>query len=141
MESWAPLVPELLVTDLNSSLRFWCEFIGFSVTYDRPEDKFAYLDLAGAQVMLEQRDDTERQWITGALEKPLGRGINFQIEVTGIDQILARLTEANWPIFMAVEEKWYRIGARETGQRQFLVKDPDGYLLRLVEECGERAAP
>jgi hypothetical protein len=39
---------------------------------------------------------------------------------------------------MAPEEKWYRTGARETGVRQFLVQDPDGYLLRLQQRLGER---
>jgi hypothetical protein len=29
-------------------------------------------------------------------------------------------------------------GARHSGQRQFLVQDPDGYLLRFAEPLGER---
>ena len=48
------LVPELLVTNLDSSLAFWVSHLGFKVAYQRPEDGFAYLDLNGAQVMLEQ---------------------------------------------------------------------------------------
>jgi hypothetical protein len=35
-------------------------------------------------------------------------------------------------------EKWYRAGDRELGQRQFLVQDPDGYLLRFCQDLGER---
>ena len=35
---------------------------------------------------------------------------------------------------MATEEKWYAAGSVETGVRQFLVQDPDGYLVRLAEE-------
>lgn len=41
---------------------------------------------------------------------------------------------------MECEEAWYRKGDFEVGQRQFLVQDPDGYLLRLVEGLGERPA-
>jgi catechol 2,3-dioxygenase-like lactoylglutathione lyase family enzyme len=51
----ALLVPELLVADLDASLRFWRGLCGFAVAYDRPEERFAYLDRAGAQVMLEER--------------------------------------------------------------------------------------
>ncbi|WP_244876993.1 VOC family protein [Acidocella facilis] len=94
----AKLVPELVVSDLQASLRFWRDLIGFSVAYDRPEDGFAYLDLDGAQVMLEQRDPGERQWVTGPLEAPLGRGINFQIEVPALRPILGRLAGADWPL-------------------------------------------
>lgn len=140
MESWAKLVPELVVADLEASLRFWRGLIGFSVAYDRPEAGFAYLDLDGAQIMLKYRAPEDYQWMTGPLEAPRGRGINFQIEVRAVQPILDRLARANWPLFMAPEEAWYRAGEVEVGQRQFLVMDPDGYLLRPAEYLGERSA-
>jgi catechol 2,3-dioxygenase-like lactoylglutathione lyase family enzyme len=93
----AKLVPELLVGDLGRSLAFWRDLVGFHVAYDRPEEGFAYLDLEGAQVMLEVRDPGSRQWLTGPLDPPLGRGINFQIEVPAVAPILARLAAAGWP--------------------------------------------
>ena len=138
--TFARLTPELLITDLAASLRFWVDLIGFRIAYDRPEDGFAYLDLDGAQVMLETRNPASRQWLTGPLEAPLGRGINFEIGVPAVEPILNRLEAAGWPLFMAVEDKWYRAGDVEVGQRQFLVQDPDGYLLRLAATLGERPA-
>lgn len=134
----AKLVPELLVSCLESSLGFWRDRLGFRIVYDRPEHGFAYLDLDAAAVMLEQRDRAARTWETGPLERPLGRGINFEIEVDDLEGILARLAEASWPLFMEPEDKWYRVGDIERGQRQFLVQDPDGYLLRLAGSLGER---
>jgi catechol 2,3-dioxygenase-like lactoylglutathione lyase family enzyme len=136
----ARLVPELLVADLKASLRFWCELIGFRVLYERPSERFAYLALDGAEVMLEELDTGERHWITGALEHPLGRGINFQIAVARTATVLERLASAGWPLYMAIEEKWYRVGAHDVGVRQFLVQDPDGYLLRCAETLGRRPA-
>ncbi len=138
MENRAKLTPELLVTNLAASLRFWCELLGFMIAYDRPEEGFAYLDLNGAQVMLEQRDDAERQWVTAPLEAPFGRGINFQIMVPKADPILQRLMQAGWPLFLPCEEAWYRVGAVEVGQKQFIVMDPDSYLLRFAEDMGQR---
>src|SRR4051812_49245007 len=38
------MVPELVVTGLAASLRFWCGPCSFRVAYERPEDGFAYLD-------------------------------------------------------------------------------------------------
>ena len=136
--TFARLTPELLIADLARSLHFWVDLIGFRIAYDRPEDGFAYLDLDGAQVMLETRNPASRQWETGPLEAPLGRGINFEIAVPAVEPILDRLEAAGWPLFMAVEDQWYRAGEVEVGQRQFLVQDPDGYLLRPAASLGSR---
>lgn len=134
----ARLVPELLVANIADSLRFWRDVCGFRVTYDRKDEGFAYLDLDGAQVMLEERG-RGRNWITGPLETPLGRGINFQITVGSIQPILEALARAGWPLFMVPEQKWYRVGAVEAGVNQFLVQDPDGYLIRFSALLGERS--
>ncbi|WP_428492969.1 bleomycin resistance protein [Rhodopila sp.] len=137
--TWARLVPELLVADLDHSLRFWRDLCGFQVAFDRPEDRFAYLDLDGAQIMLEQRG-LGRNWVTAPLQPPLGRGINFQIDVPSIQPILAALHAAGWPLFMPLERKWYRTGSFETGVEQFLVQDPDGYLVRFTTPIDKRLA-
>lgn len=138
--AWSPLVPELLVRDLGASLRFWCGLVGFAVAYDRPEEGFAYLHLGGAQVMLEEAFRPGRRWITGPLEPPFGRGMNLQTVVPDLGRVLAGLEGAGWPLYMAPEERWYRAGAQESGVRQVLVQDPDGYLLRLQQPLGLRPA-
>jgi catechol 2,3-dioxygenase-like lactoylglutathione lyase family enzyme len=51
---YSKLAPELLVTDLRASLRFWVDLLGFANAYERPEEHFFYLDRVGVQVMLEQ---------------------------------------------------------------------------------------
>jgi len=137
-ERWAPLVPELCVADLARSLAFWRDLLGFRVAYGRPAEGFAYLELEGLQVMLEAL--TPESWMTGPLQAPFGRGINLQMEVSRLAPMLQRLAAAGWPLWREPEERWYRVGAMEHGQRQFLVQDPDGYLLRLCEPLGERAA-
>ncbi|WP_428031003.1 bleomycin resistance protein [Ancylobacter sp.] len=134
---WAPLVPELLVANLAASLVFWRDLCGFEIAYRRDEDGFAYLAREGAQLMLEELGEG-RQWITGPLEKPFGRGINFQIAVRVVEPILDALAVAGWPLHMAPEDKWYRAGEDEVGVRQFLVQDPDGYLIRFSASLGRR---
>jgi catechol 2,3-dioxygenase-like lactoylglutathione lyase family enzyme len=134
---WAPLVPELLVCEIQASLAFWRDLCGFRIAYHRLEEGFAYLDQEGAQVMLEEAGHG-RNWITGPMERPLGRGLNFQITLSDIGPMLERLEAASWPLFMAPEEKWYRADTIEIGQRQFLVQDPDGYLIRFAMAIGTR---
>lgn len=132
------LVPELLVSDHAASRDFYVRSIGFCVRYERPAENFSYLDLDGAELMIEQETDF---WSTAPREKPYGRGINLQIEVDALDPILSRLREAGIALFRPVEEAWYRSDETYSGNRQFLVQDPDGYLLRIFEDLGQQAAP
>jgi catechol 2,3-dioxygenase-like lactoylglutathione lyase family enzyme len=129
------LVPELDVSDLQSSLHFWCGLLGFEVAYDRPAARFAYLVRGPLQIMLCERNGN---WEVGELSPPFGRGINFQMNVESLVPILESLKAAEWPLFRQPNEAWYRTGDREGGQREFLVQDPDGYLLRFAEDIGTR---
>lgn len=135
-DEWAALVPELTCTSLSNSKRFYCDLLGFSVRYERPEDGFAYLCLGNAQLMLEQRHADG--WAVGLLKRPFGRGINFQIEVDATDPICTRLRSASVALFCEPKEVWYRQDDVEHGQIEMLVQDPDGYLLRFVELLGTR---
>jgi len=90
------LVPELLVVDINKGSAVLRDLCGLTVLFDRPDDGFAYLDLDGAQIMLDQIGQT-RDWVTGPLEPRLGRGVNFQVSVTAIESISAALVRADWP--------------------------------------------
>lgn len=128
----ADLVPELAVRDVTRSLGFWCDLCGFAVAYDRPEDGFACLQRGTARVMLDELG-RGRDWITAPLEHPLGRGINLEIAVPRIAPILDALAAAGWPLFLGPETKRYRIRDGQVAVRQFLVQDPDGYLLRFSE--------
>ena len=131
------LVPELLVSDIDRSIEFWCEICGFELRYSRPEERFAYIALGTAHLMLEQVG-VGRNWITAELEAPLGRGINFQISVPDIDVMVKTLAKAGLELSMPPETKWYRLTNDEAGVKQFLVTDPDGYLIRFQSSLGRR---
>lgn len=48
------LVPELICSDIARSRAFYCDVLGFSVVYERPGERFVYLEREGAEIMLEQ---------------------------------------------------------------------------------------
>ena len=132
--NYAILIPELAVTNCAASLRFYCDILGFMIVYERKEEGFAFQERDGAQLMLDQIDKG-RTWPhpDAPLEKPLGHGVNLQIRVKSITPLLDALTAHNIPLFLSLEEKWYRRAGKEIGHRQFIVTDPDGYLLRFYE--------
>lgn len=131
MKSSAPLVPEFLVSDLDVSLAFYCGLLGFTVRYDRPENRFAYLEREGAELMLEE--PVGRTFLAARLKAPFGRGVNLQIQVSDLNAILAPLDTANVLLFSPEEQVSYRREQDTVLQRQCVVQDPDGYLLRFAQ--------
>ncbi|SDI40713.1 Uncharacterized conserved protein PhnB, glyoxalase superfamily [Pseudomonas flavescens] len=133
------LIPELAVSDWHISRSFYCELIGFTLSYARAEEGFAFLRLGDAELMIDQIGLGRTFAVAGAaFDYPLGRGINLQIRVSDVEVILQRLAAAGITPYLPLEEHWYRRGADEVGNRQFAVADPDGYLLRLYQDLGER---
>jgi catechol 2,3-dioxygenase-like lactoylglutathione lyase family enzyme len=134
-----PLVPELDVADLDRSLAVYLTVFGFRCHASRPEERFAYLTREGAHLMLQEAAGPGRRLRTAPLEPPFGRGINLQIEVSNVDALYAEVQKAGLIILIPLEERWYRQNRTETGQRQFFVSDPDGYVLRFFSGRGRRA--
>lgn len=135
---WNPLVPELTVSSLEHSLRFY-RAVGFGVRFRRDEPPFAYLELGQAQLMLEQ--EHAQGWNIEPLDRPLGRGVNFQIEVSDAKRVLAALEWLGVRPLQGVKDSWYSVAEfQQEGQREVLVQDPDGYLIRFAQNLGRRNA-
>lgn len=132
------LIPELYCSNFAASVRFYAEVIGFRVAYARPEERFAYLDLDGAELMIEQPTRADRTWLTAELAYPFGRGMNLSIEVPDVGPLYERVQRSGARILLSLEDRWYRQDEGEVGNRQFVVMDPDGYLLRPFQSLGRR---
>ena len=130
------IIPELAVTNLKNSINFY-KTCGFKIEYERPENKFVFISLDKIQFML-QEISTDDKWELAPLSYPFGNGINFQLEVEDSDKIYSNLKNNNYKIAFDMEENWYRQDNKLLGNKEFLVQDPDGYLLRFSEDLGER---
>ena len=124
------LIPELSVSNIENSKQFYLS-LGFSVLYERVEDKFCFLALDGCQLMIEEINDN---WNTGKLEYPYGRGMNISMEVKDIDSIYYKVKEKAYPIFQDMQVDKYQVDDKVYFDKEFLIQDVDGYLLRFVSE-------
>lgn len=133
---WNAMVPELTVRDVAVSLVFY-QLCGFTVRYQRRTPDFAYIERGHVQLMLEAWHADG--WYTDPLEYPFGRGVNFQIEVADVQMLADVCQQHGIALFRPITARWYATqpGIAE-GQREFLVQDPDGYLLRFQEYLGQR---
>ncbi len=122
------LIPELSVSDINKSKEFYLS-LGFSIIYERVDDKFCFLELDGNQLMIEEVNEN---WNVGELEYPFGRGINISMEVSDIDKLYDFVKEKQYPIFRDMQIDSYQVGDKVYRDKQFLIQDLDGYLLRFV---------
>lgn len=134
--NWIENIPELSVTSLENSLKFY-KAAGFEVKYNRPENKFTFISLNNIQFMLQELSDNDK-WNVGELKYPFGNGINFQLEVEDIDKIYNNFKNNNYKITFDIEENWYRQDDKMLGNKEFLIQDPDGYLLRFMQDLGEK---
>ena len=129
-------IPELDVTNLENTVKFY-KTCGFKIEYARKENKFVFMSLGEIQFMFCELKEINK-WETGKLEYPFGRGINFQLEVDDVQSVYDALVESGYEIMIEMEENWYRQDDKYLGNKEFLVQDPDGYLLRFSEDLGSR---
>lgn len=124
------LIPELAVTNIEKSKEFYSKVLGFKLKYERKQDKFAFMAYYNSQIMLEE---INHNWDVGKLTKPFGRGINFQIQTNDIELISQRLKDSNVKIYKDIFMSKYKVEKTNYIEKELLVQDPDGYLLRFQQ--------
>lgn len=124
------LIPELSVSNINISKSFYIDILGFNLEYERTNDKFAFLSLDEAQIMIEEING---HWNTGDLQHPFGRGINFQIATDDVCKIADNIKANNIKLFRDIMINHYEHNGEITTEKEIIVQDPDGYLLRFSQ--------
>ena len=123
------LIPELSVFDILQTKNFY-EELGFKIEYERREEKFVFMSFQDSQFMFEQIHD--EGWNTGELIYPLGRGINFSIAVDDIENLYTLVKSKKLEIYKKMTKSVYLVNGIEEIQMEFLIQDPNGYLLRFT---------
>lgn len=121
------LIPELSVTDIEKSKEFYLN-LGFKIMYERKEDKFCFLYLEDNQIMIEEINDN---WNVGEMKYPFGNGINISMAVSDIDSFYESIISKKIVLFRKIKTSKYRVDDIIYEDKEFLLQDPDGYLLRF----------
>jgi catechol 2,3-dioxygenase-like lactoylglutathione lyase family enzyme len=132
------LIPELDVSSVDDALAFYRDTLGFAVAYERPQERLVMLTREDICLMLQQADGPGRRFRTAPLERPYGRGVNLQIQVGDVDDLYARVFWKGGMPVVPMEDHWYETDGPMRGNRQFVVADPEGYLLRFFQDLGRR---
>lgn len=121
------LIPELSVTDIEKSKEFYLN-LGFKIMYERKKDKFCFLYLEDNQIMIEEINNN---WNVGEMKYPFGNGINISMTVSDIDSFYESIISKKIVLFRKIKTSKYRVDDIIYEDKEFLLQDPDGYLLRF----------
>ena len=122
-ESTIPIAPELFVRDIDASLRFYVEQLGFRTV--RRESGFAVVALGDAHLLLATPDETVQAMANWLAAGPRGVGVHIRIMVDAVDALYQRASASSATVVRGLDDRAY-------GLRDFIIADPDGFLLRFA---------
>jgi len=121
------LTPNLVVADVERSLAFYRDVLGFEVQVTVPEASpfvFAAVTCGNVEVFLNARDAAVAEY-PAFTDRPVGGTLTLFMEVTGVEAAHEAL-RTKVQIVMPLEKKWY-------GSTEFAFLDPDGYIITFAE--------
>jgi catechol 2,3-dioxygenase-like lactoylglutathione lyase family enzyme len=121
------LTPNLIVSDVERSVAFYRDVLGFTVPVTVPDGSpyvFAAVQSGPVEVFLNAPGPAVEEY-PAFKGRPIGGTLTLFIEVADIAHAHAEL-ESRVKIVMPLEHKWY-------GTTEFAFEDPDGYLITFAE--------
>jgi catechol 2,3-dioxygenase-like lactoylglutathione lyase family enzyme len=125
------LTPNLIVSDVERSIHFYRDVLGFTVTATVPEASpyvFAIVQSGAVEIFLNAPGPAVEEY-PAFKDKPIGGTLTLFIEVAPIQQAYDSLKD-RVKVVMPIEHKWY-------GVTEFAFEDPDGYLITFAERDQE----
>ncbi len=127
MPHFQKLTPNLLVTNVERSLAFYINTLGFERGVTVPDQSpfvFASVTSGPIEIFLNDAATAVKEYPAFG-GKPLGATGTMFIELEGVDALHDRL-QSSVKIVMPLETKFY-------GMREFAIEDPDGYVVTFAE--------
>ncbi len=127
MPHFQKLTPNLLVMNLERSLAFYINTLGFERGVTVPDQSpfvFASVTSGPIEIFLNDAATAVKEYPAFG-GKPLGATGTMFIELEGVDALHDRL-QSSVKIVMPLETKFY-------GIREFAIEDPDGYVVTFAE--------
>ena len=129
------VTPNLIVADMDRSVAFYKDVLGFTVVTTVPEAPpfvFAWMQRDGVNVFLNSLTGMEDD-VAGLAARTIGGTATmfFTLERTdagGIDEFFNEIS-SRARVVMPLKDQFY-------GMREFGVEDPDGYIILFAQRIG-----
>jgi uncharacterized glyoxalase superfamily protein PhnB len=127
MPHFTKLTPNLLVANVERSLAFYIDTLGFSRGLTVPDESplvFASVTSGPVEIFFNDAVTAAKEYPAFA-GKPIGATGTLFIEMQGVDALHDRL-KPSVKIVMPLVTQFY-------GLREFAIEDPDGYVITFAE--------
>jgi lactoylglutathione lyase len=127
MPQFKKLTPNLLVVNVERSLAFYVETLGFArgmTVPDAPPFVFAAVTSGDVEIFFNDAATAVKEYPAFA-GKPIGATGTMFIELEGVDALHERI-KSSVTITMPLVTQFY-------GMREFAILDPDGYVITFAE--------
>jgi uncharacterized glyoxalase superfamily protein PhnB len=121
------LTPNLVVTNVERSLAFYRDVLGFTVPTTVPDASphvFAIVQSGGVEIFLNAPDPALAEY-PALKQRPIGGTLTLFIQVDDVRAAHEALKD-RVTIVMPLETKWY-------GVTEFAFTDPDGYIITFAQ--------
>ena len=121
------LTPNLVVSNVERSVAFYCDVLGFALTQKVPDQSplvFATVQSGDVEIFLNAPEPAIAEY-PAFKSRPIGGTLTLFMEVEGIKSLHEALA-GRVTVVMPLERKWY-------GVTEFAIVDPDGYVITFAE--------
>ena len=121
------LTPNLIVRNVESSLKFYREVLGLETGMTVPEKApYVFGSVTNGTVEVFFNDQKVVAAEYPKLAEPIGASMTMYMEVDSLDTVLERVKRAGAKISMPVTEQFY-------GMKESAFEDSDGYTVTVAE--------
>jgi len=122
------LTPNLIVRNVEASLKFYREVLGLEAAMTVPEQPpyvFAGVSNGAVEIFFNDQKVVAAEY--PALAQNIAASLTLYIEVDSLPAVLDRVKAAGAKVSMPVTEQFY-------GMKEFAFEDSDGYTITIAEK-------
>ncbi len=124
------LTPNLVVRNVEASLKFYREVLGLEVAITVPEQSpYVFASVSNGVVEIFFNDQKIVAAEYPKLAANIGASLTLYMEVDSLQAVLDRVQKAGTKISMPVTEQFY-------GMKEFAFEDADGYTITIAQKVG-----
>ena len=124
------LTPNLVVSNVEASLKFYREILGLEEAMAVPDESpyiFAAVSNGTVEIFFNDQKTVAAEYPT--LAATLGASLTLYMEVASLQDVLDRVQKAGARISMPVTDQFY-------GMKEFAFEDGDGYTVTIAQKLG-----
>jgi uncharacterized glyoxalase superfamily protein PhnB len=122
------LTPNLVVPNVEASMKFYQETLGFEKAFTVPEQApyvFGAMTHDTVEIFFNEKNAVEAEY-PALVTRPIGGTLTLYIEVQGIEDVLQAVEKSKANITIPLKTQFY-------GMREFAFEDPDGWVVTIAE--------